>query len=104
MIVRQLTKLPIRQLTNCRYTNPVSSPAHLAQLIRVEYRAFPGLKLTREQACRLWSVPAESCSQALKILVHERFLHQTATGKYVALPAPSGAAAAVESRRSKQSA
>jgi hypothetical protein len=62
------------------------STTRLVERIREEYAAMPGLKLTHEQACRLWGVGREACAAALDVLVAERFLHQTGTGKYVALP------------------
>ena len=68
------------------------STTRLVERIREEYAALPGLKLTREQACRLWSVGHETCTAALNVLLAEGFLHQTGTGKYVTLPRPAGAA------------
>jgi sarcosine oxidase delta subunit len=53
---------------------------------------MPGLKLTREQACRLWGVGHETCAAALETLLSEGFLHQTGTGKYMALPRPGSSA------------
>ena len=64
----------------------------LVERIREEYVAMPGLKLTREQACRLWGVGHETCNAALDTLLAEGFLHRTGTGKYVALPRPGGVA------------
>ena len=56
---------------------------------------MPGLKLTRDQACRLWGVGHETCAAALDVLLAEGFLHQTGTGKYVALPRPGASAARI---------
>ena len=58
----------------------------LVDRIRSEYVALPGLKLTRDQACRLWAVDDEHCTAAFEILLAEGFLHRTGTGKFVALP------------------
>ena len=69
------------------------SAATLATWIRAEYESMPGLKLSREQACRLWSVQGETCDQALQALIDEGFLHRTGTGKFVYLPSPLGRAA-----------
>jgi hypothetical protein len=66
----------------------------LVERIREEYAAMPGLKLTGEQACRLWGVGHDTCAAALESLLAEGFLHRTGTGKYVALPRPGGAALA----------
>jgi hypothetical protein len=71
-----------------------TSTTRLVERIREEYAAMPGLKLTREQACRLWAVGHE-CEAALEALLAEGFLHQTGTGKYVTLPRPGGSAAGV---------
>jgi hypothetical protein len=63
----------------------------LVERIRAEYQAMPALKLTEEQACRLWGVGHDTCAAALRVLIAEGFLHQTGTGKLVALPRPAGA-------------
>ena len=64
--------------------------------IREEYVAMPGLKLTREQVCRLWGVGHETGEAALQALLSEGFLHCTGTGKYVALPRPAGATISID--------
>ena len=63
----------------------------LVDRIRAEYEALPGLKLTRAQACRLWSVNDSVCGAALDCLVAEGFLWLAPSGRYVVLPKPSGA-------------
>jgi len=73
--------------------------ARLVERIREEYIAMPGLKLTREQACRLWGVGHDTCEAALCALLAEGFLHETGTGKYVALPRPTGTSIAIEAAR-----
>ena len=75
------------------------STTRLVERIREEYVAMPGLKLTREQACRLWGVGHETCTAALDALLAEGFLHQTGTGKYVALPRPGGAALGMDAEQ-----
>ena len=75
-------------------TSPTST-ARLVERIREEYAAMPGLKLTREQACRLWGAGHGTCEAALEALLAEGFLHQTGTGKYVTLPRPGGSAAGI---------
>jgi hypothetical protein len=62
----------------------------LVDRIRAEYAALPGLKLTSEQACRLWGVNDAHCESAFQLLLAEGFLHRTGTGKFVALPRPGG--------------
>lgn len=72
------------------------SNSRLIERIRAEYAAMPGLKLTREQVCRLWGVDSDACAAALDALLAEGLLHRTGTGKYVALPRPAGAGITVE--------
>jgi DNA-binding GntR family transcriptional regulator len=69
------------------------STSTLIRQIRDEYQHLPGLKLTREQACRLWAVNNETCDAAIDALVEEGFLQRTGTGKFIALPRRAGAAA-----------
>jgi|ERR1043166_5925692 len=71
------------------------STDRLVELMRAEYRAMPGLKLTSQQACRLWAADEDSCRLALERLITEGVLHRTGTGKYVALPRPGGASETV---------
>jgi hypothetical protein len=66
------------------------STTTLINRIRIEYQSLPGLKLTLEQARRLFAVDDETCGAALEALIAEGFLHQTGTGKFIALPKPSG--------------
>jgi hypothetical protein len=72
------------------------STSTLIRQIRNEYQTMPGLKLTREQACRLWAVNVETCDEAIAMLVEEGFLHNTGTGKYIALPSRTKSVARVE--------
>ena len=69
------------------------STSTLISRIRLEYESLPGLKLSIEQARILWDVDDETCGAALEALIDEGFLHRTGTGKFIALPRPSGRAA-----------
>jgi Fic family protein len=51
--------------------------------IRGEYLEMPGLRLTAEQAARLWHVDVATCVEALTRLVAVRFLVRTRAGAYV---------------------
>jgi hypothetical protein len=62
----------------------------LISRIRLEYESLPGLKLSIDQARRLWSADPETCGAALEALIAEGFLHRTGTGKFIALPRPAG--------------
>src|SRR3954462_4298901 len=80
------------------------STSTLIRQIRDEYQHMPGLKLTLDQACRLWAVNTETCDAAINALVEEGFLHKTGTGKFIALPRRSGTAAQVRELNAQLSA
>jgi hypothetical protein len=42
--------------------------------VRGEFNEMPGLRLTPEQAARLWGLDAPSCNQVLRTLVSTSFL------------------------------
>jgi hypothetical protein len=52
-------------------------------LIRAEYLEIPGLRLTRDQARRLWSLDSTTCDALLQALIDVRFLRRTSAGSYV---------------------
>ena len=62
------------------------SPPHelLVARVRAEYFEMPGLRLTLEQACRLWQVDVSTCETLLEHLVRAGFLRKTASGFYIA--------------------
>jgi hypothetical protein len=47
-----------------------------------EYLEMPGLRLTTEQAQRLWGLDQQSCCDILAELVATSFLIRTADGRY----------------------
>ncbi len=51
--------------------------------IAMEYIEMPDLKLTVEQAKRLWNIPEAVCRGALAALVARGFLVQTRTGAFL---------------------
>jgi hypothetical protein len=57
----------------------------LLQRIRGEYLEMPGLRLTPEQARRLWSLDLGTCISLLEALVDLKFLGRTSDGKYFRL-------------------
>ncbi len=57
----------------------------LMQRFRGEYLEMPGLRLTLEQAQRLFSVERNVCTAVLGALVKERFLGLRPNGTYVRL-------------------
>ncbi len=62
----------------------VETPVHeMLQRIRGEYLEMPGLRLTAEQARRLWSVDdLGTCRSLLDTLVESNFLTRSRDGKY----------------------
>jgi hypothetical protein len=44
------------------------------QRVRGEFNEMPGLRLTPEQAARLWGLDPRSCSEVLRVLVSSSFL------------------------------
>jgi phage FluMu protein Com len=61
------------------------SPALIAR-IRAEFTEMPGLKLTIQQACRLWNLQETVCRDALGQLASEGFLFHTPSGAFVGMP------------------
>jgi hypothetical protein len=57
----------------------------LLHRVRGEFLEMPGLRLTTEQATRLWHADAAICATVLMRLVGERFLTRTRHGAYVRL-------------------
>jgi hypothetical protein len=51
--------------------------------IRGEFLEMPGLRLTPEQARRLWRLDETSCEAVLGALVDARFLARTRDGAFV---------------------
>ena len=51
--------------------------------IRGEFLEMPGLRLTPEQACRLWRLDETACDAVLGALVDAHFLARTRDGAFV---------------------
>jgi hypothetical protein len=54
----------------------------LLQRIRSEFAEMPGLRLTSEQATRLWSLPGEVCERLFSELERVGFLRRLHDGAY----------------------
>lgn len=54
----------------------------LLHRIRGEFLEMPGLHLTLPQAARLWHLDADTCDRALRALIADGFLRQTARGSF----------------------
>ncbi|MGE5359083.1 MAG: hypothetical protein ACM3NQ_08685 [Bacteroidales bacterium] len=57
----------------------------LLQRVRGEYLEMPGLRLTTEQAKRLWSLDLRTCRSILDTLVEAKFLARSRDGRYCRL-------------------
>jgi hypothetical protein len=55
----------------------------VVQRIRGEFLEMPGLRLTPEQARRLWRLDETACDAVLGALVDARFLARTRDGAFV---------------------
>jgi len=54
----------------------------LVRRVRGEYREMPGMRLTVDQAMRLWMLDRGTCSAVLNSLVAAHFLEQDRHGRY----------------------
>jgi hypothetical protein len=57
--------------------------AELVLRVQGEYHEMPGLKLTENQAQRLWGLDDRTCDLVLMTLVERQFLKRTPAGTYV---------------------
>ena len=57
--------------------SPCTLTEQMLRRIRSEYVEMPGLRLTRQQAQRLWGLDENTCSTALELLVEAKFLWRT---------------------------
>jgi Fic family protein len=57
-------------------------PQDIVERVRSEYLEMPGLRLTAEQARRLWSLDLSTCRSLLDALVEANFLRRSGDGNY----------------------
>jgi hypothetical protein len=55
----------------------------VVQRVRGEFLEMPGLRLTPQQARRLWRLDESACDAVLGALVESRFLARTRDGAFV---------------------
>lgn len=55
----------------------------LVKRVRGEYREMPGMRLTVDQAMRLWMLDRQTCSHVLSSLVAAQFLVRDGNGRYM---------------------
>jgi len=53
--------------------------------IRGEYLEMPGLRLSLDQATRLWALDRDACGTVLEALVQANFLKRDRDGQYTKL-------------------
>lgn len=58
------------------------SDEHLLWRVRGEFLEMPGLRLTCQQAQRLWGLDDETCTDLLNALVDLKFLIRGSDGQY----------------------
>lgn len=62
---------------------PVRRPLTFDELVdraRLEFQALPGLRLTQDQACRLWGLTPAECGALRSRLIDAQFLARTDDG------------------------
>lgn len=81
----------------------VDSADVMLQRVCGEFMEMPGLRLTSQQAQRLWGIDERTCERLLDHLVETKFLCRTARGMYcrstdgpIAVPRPRMAKAGLE--------
>jgi hypothetical protein len=57
----------------------------LVQRVYAEFLEMPGLRLTCQQAQRLWGLDQVACRQLLEFLVDAKFLYRAGHGMYARL-------------------
>jgi hypothetical protein len=57
----------------------------LLQRVRGEFLEMPGLRLTWQQAQRLWGLDESACLEVLELLVDAKFLCRPGRGMYMRL-------------------
>jgi hypothetical protein len=66
--------------------------------VQAEFLEMPGLRLTEPQACRLWGLDADRCTELLNALVDSRFLFRTREGAFMRVDAAGPLKASWRSR------
>ncbi len=54
----------------------------LLRRVRGEFREMPGMRLTIDQATRLWTLDRDTCAKIFSSLVASRFLEMDGNGRY----------------------
>ena len=54
----------------------------LLRRVRGEYREMPGMRLTIEQAMRLWNIDRQACASVFNSLIASHFLEMDGFGRF----------------------
>lgn len=60
--------------------------AHVLVRVRAEFNEMPGMRLTLQQAARLWDMPESRCERLLEQLVSAGFLVRDRAKRYARRP------------------
>jgi hypothetical protein len=74
--------LQLAKSTSADFAVKADPRALIAERVRGEFREMPGLTLTLAQACRLWNLDPQTCSEVLTHLVDGGFLSRKADGLF----------------------
>lgn len=77
--------LPISASMASGILAPPDMRALVTERVRGEFREMPGLALTLEQAVRLWSLDAATCSDVMSHLIKTGFLCRRPDGAFCRL-------------------
>lgn len=69
--------------TQAHRSSPGLDFVRLLEIVRGEFLEMPGLRLTRQQARRLWALDPDTCDALLATLEGSGFLRRTREGKYM---------------------
>ena len=64
-------------------TPSTSTTEEIIRRIQCEFLEMPGLRLTEQQACRLWALDPLCCSAVLSVLIKSGFLFRTRNGAFM---------------------
>jgi hypothetical protein len=64
------------------YVFPRSADADLKRRIQAEFREMPGMRLSGDQAARLWTLDRAKCDDILSELVDSGFLRRDQFNRY----------------------
>ncbi len=79
-------------------SEPIRATEEVLRRVQCEFLEMPGLRLTEQQARRLWGLDAASCAALLGALVDAQFLFRTRDGAFMRVEQATPAKANLRSR------